>query len=73
MAPHFAKTRIADSEFFDGVEDWVKLKLKGRYAVFKSPYFDSASNTLKSALHIGFEDPQELTYFMLACPHLRRT
>lgn len=70
--PHFSKTKISESELFDGLEDWVKLKLKGRYALYKSPSYDSQSNSLKSSLYIGFEDPQELTYFMLACPHLRR-
>ena len=72
IAPHFSTTRISDTEFFNGIEDWVKLKLKGRYAIYKSPYYDKDSNTLKSAVHVGFENPAELTYFMLACPHLRR-
>ena len=73
IAPHFSKTRITDSEYFDGVEDWVRIRLKGRYAIYKAPYFDQEINALKSAMYLGFEDPQELTYFMLACPHLRRT
>lgn len=73
IAPHFSKTRITESEHFDGVEDWVKIKLKGRYAIYKSPFYDKETNSLRSSMHIGFEDPQELTYFMLACPHLRRT
>lgn len=73
IPPHFSTTKISDNEYFNGVEDWVRIKLKGRYAVFKSPFYDQDSNTLKSSVHIGFEDPKELTYFMLACPHLRRT
>lgn len=72
IAPHFSKTRISDAEYFEGVEDWVKIKLKGRYAIYRAPNFDSEMNALKSSMYIGFEDPQELTYFMLACPHLRR-
>ena len=72
VPPHFAVAKISDVEYFNGVEDWIKIKLKGRYAVFKSPYYDQSSNTLKSSVHIGFEDSSELTYFMLACPHLRR-
>jgi hypothetical protein len=27
---------------------------------------------LKSSLIVAFEDHSEMTYFMLACPHLRR-
>ncbi len=72
MPPHFSCIKLSDTELFNGVEDWVKIKLKGRYTIFKNPYYDKDSNTLKSSAHIGFEDPAELTYFMLACPHLRR-
>lgn len=73
IPPHFSKTRISDSEYFDGVEDWVKVRLKGRYAIYKAPCYDEDNKVLKTSLHIGFENHQELTYFMLACPHLRRT
>ena len=72
IPPHFSTTRLSDTEYYNGVEDWVKIRLKGRYAIYKSPYYDQNSNGLKSSVHIGFEDPSELTYFMLACPHLRR-
>ncbi len=73
MPPHFSKTKISESEYFDGIENWVKIRLKGRYAIYKAPYYDEESKVLKSSMHIGFENPQELTYFMLACPLLRRT
>ena len=58
-------------ELFEGMEEWVKIKLKGRYCIVKQPSIDS-SGSLKSAHFIGFEDQKELTYFMLACPMLRR-
>jgi hypothetical protein len=54
------------------VEDWVRTKLKGRYYICAKPAVDRSGN-LRSSCVIGFEDHQELTYFMLACPHLRRT
>lgn len=71
IPPHFSMLRISDNELFEGVEDWVKTKLKGRYFIAKKPAIDSSGN-LKSTNFIGFEDQKELTYFMLACPHLRR-
>jgi hypothetical protein len=70
--PHFQKMRITDAEYFEGTEDWVKSKLKGRYAVFRTTYFDQSDNVLKTSVHIAFEEPHEITYFILACPHLRR-
>ena len=71
-APHFSTLGISDSDIFDGIEDWVKIKLKGRYFIVRKPLIDKSGN-LKSSYTIGFEDQKELTYFMLACPQLRRT
>lgn len=71
-ASHFSELSVSDSEIFEGVEDWVKNKLKGRYYIVKKPAIDK-NNVLKSSYYIGFEDQKELTYFMLACPQLRRT
>ncbi len=71
IPPHFNKMRISETELFEGVEDWVKTKLKGRYCLAKQPSIDQTGN-LRSTYHIGFEDQKELTYFMLACPLLRR-
>jgi hypothetical protein len=71
LPPHFSKMKISESELFEGVEDWVKTKLKGRYCLVRSPGIDEGGN-LKSATYIGFEQQKELTYFMLACPNLRR-
>lgn len=72
VAPHFVSLAVKDNEIFDGLEDWVKTKLKGRYYICRKPAIDKDGN-LRSSSFIGFEDQRELTYFMLACPHLRRT
>lgn len=71
IPPHFKKMQISETEIFNGLEEWVKTKLKGRYCIAKQPSIDSAGN-LRSNFFIGFEDSKELTYFMLACPILRR-
>lgn len=71
IPPHFSKMRISETEIFEGVEDWVKIRLKGRYCIAKQPGIDS-NGSLKSTFFVGFEDQKELTYFMLACPLLRR-
>jgi hypothetical protein len=72
LPPHFAKVKVADADLFDNkIKNWIKAKLKGRYCIVKSPAIDSSGN-LKSSTFAAFEDQKELTYFMLACPHLRR-
>jgi hypothetical protein len=73
LPPHFAKTKIGEMVLFDNeLIDWVDARLKGRYCVVRSPAIDK-DGKLKSATFVAFEDQKELTYFMLACPHLRRT
>ena len=72
MPPHFSKIKISDSDFLiQEKTNWIKNKLKNRFCVNHIPAIDS-DDKLKIITYIGFEDPKELTYFMLACPFLRR-
>jgi hypothetical protein len=72
LPPHFVKTKVDDADFFGGgIAAWIQTKLKGRFCILRAPGIDSSGN-LKSSTYIGFEDHKEMTYFMLACPHLRR-
>lgn len=73
LPPHFAKMRLPDQDLFveQDIPSWIDSKLKGRYCIVRSPSLD-AEGKLKSATFVAFEDQKELTYFMLACPHLRR-
>ena len=71
LPPHFSKVKISESELFEGVEEWVQTKLKGRYCLVRYPAIDQDGN-LKSNTFLGLEDQKELTYFMLACTNLRR-
>lgn len=72
LPPHFSKVRISDNEKYDfQILDWVKSKLNGRYCIASYPSID-ANNKFKTATFVAFEKQKELTYFMLACPYLRR-
>jgi hypothetical protein len=69
---HFVKTKLSEIHMFDDeVEQWVRSKLKGRYFISKVPSLDQ-NGKLKSIPILGLEDQKEMTYFMLACPHIRR-
>jgi len=71
-APHFAKIKLADVDLFGSdVETWIRSKLVGRFYIKRQPGI-SQDGKLKTATYVGFEDHKELTYFMLACPHIRR-
>jgi hypothetical protein len=72
MPPHFSQFKLADVDCLLGeFEDWIGTKLKGRYCIVRSPNIDQ-DGRCKSSTFVAFEDQKELTYFMLACPHLRR-
>lgn len=72
VPPHFAKAKIAESFIWDNsVETWVSTKLKGRYCITKFPMIDETGK-LRSTSILALEDQKEMTYFMLACPYIRR-
>lgn len=80
LPPHFLKIKLTDSisikltdsiSYIDEVQCWVKSRLKGRYCIIQTPLVN-ASGKIQSTTVVAFEDQKELTYFVLACPHLRR-
>jgi len=69
---HFAEVPLSENPFFnDDIETWIKNKLKGRYSVFTRPSIDAQGKLTLIGL-ASFEDHKESTFFMLACPFLRR-
>ena len=54
----------------DSMKRWINENLKGRYYIGKTVSIDS-TNTVITALKVGFEEPKELSYFTLACPLLK--
>lgn len=72
-APHFAKIMVNQTEwdFDQNLESWITANLKGRYYIITQPYIND-DGKLKNAKFAGFEDHKEITYFILACPYLRR-
>ena len=74
MPPHFSKLRIEYREYLhedDQIHNWVSSKLKGRFSIKKMPTIGN-DGRMRSEFYIGFEDQKELTYFILACPYIRR-
>lgn len=72
MPVHFSKMKVSDVSFqTQEFETWIETKLSGRYSISSMPSIAS-DGKLKCQMFVGFEDPKELTYFMLACPYIRR-
>jgi hypothetical protein len=73
MPKHFSKVKIQDFDLSQGkMENWITSKLNGRYSIVRVPVV-SDSKGINVGTFVGFETHSELTYFMLACPHFRRT
>lgn len=72
IPPHFVKAKVSEMSFYtDEIESWIQKNLKGRYVICSQPSINE-KNSLLSATFVAFEDHKEITYFMLACPYLRR-
>lgn len=56
----------------DSLSKWIEDNLKGRYYIGSALEIDD-NNSVTTILKIGFEDQKELSYFSLACPHLKYT
>lgn len=54
----------------EALERWIESNLKGRYYLGRAVALDD-SNKLTYAVSVGFEESRELSFFMLACPHLK--
>jgi hypothetical protein len=55
----------------DAIRRWILDHTKGRFHVGKSVSIIGESNSIESVIKIGFENPKDMSYFMLACPHLK--
>jgi hypothetical protein len=70
-SPHFEYISISLTyNLEDSVNNWIKDHLKGRYYLGKSVGIADSSQ-IGNCLKIGFESPKEMSYFVLACPHLK--
>lgn len=75
MPKHFVRTSVGEvyaNPYGNGINNthqWIRQNLKGRFCIVDQPVIDSNSGRLKHKKFVGFEDPKELTYFMLACPY----
>lgn len=69
--PHFQYVYIpVQYNLEETIVRWISCNLKGRFYVGKGTNI-TKENKILDFLKIGFEEPKELSYFTLACPHLK--
>ena len=69
--PHLAMIDLPSQYNLEqAVEKWIETNLKKRYYLNKTVGL-TKENKLEQVMRVGFEDPKELSYFVLACPLLK--
>jgi len=53
----------------DAIVQWIENNCKGRYYVGKG--LGTSDNATEVCLKVGFEQPKETSYFIMACPLLK--
>jgi hypothetical protein len=51
------------------IHEWINLNLKNRFYIGESLVLEN--NQFVTKLRIGFEEPKEASFFLIACPHLK--
>jgi hypothetical protein len=54
----------------DAMVQWIEDNLSGRYYIGKTVVLNE-QNSIEECIKLAFEKESELSYFMLACPHLK--
>lgn len=69
--PHFRYTTLSvyNPQLFRKINSWIKNNLNNRYYIGQDIGLDH-NNTIIYTTKIGFELEKELSFFMIACPHL---
>lgn len=69
--PHFEYVNLPMTyNIEDSMVKWVNNNLKNRFYIGKNVTLDN-NNKLIQVLTVGFEENKDMSYFMLACPHLK--
>ena len=68
---HFTTTNLPRSYNLESaMVSWIEENLSGRF-FFGINITLTESNAIEKVYTIGFENAKEMSFFMLACPHLK--
>ena len=69
--PHFEYVNLPMTYNIEAsIIKWVKQNLKNRFYVGKNVALND-ENKITAVITVGFEETKDMSYFMLACPHLK--
>jgi hypothetical protein len=69
--PPFFHYHFLDLKYnlIDSIKEWIYDNLKHRFYIGETLVLED--NQYKIKIKIGFEEPKELSFFLLACSHLK--
>lgn len=69
--PHFEYVNIPIKYNLEqSLNNWIERNLRNRYYVGRNVALDD-KNKIIQVITVGFEETKDMSYFMLACPHLK--
>ena len=69
--PHFEYINIPSKYNLEqSLAKWIKTHCKHRFFVSRNIILDNERKLL-NVITVGFEENKDMSYFMLACPHLK--
>jgi hypothetical protein len=71
QAPHLKTIDLPHTYNLEkALDKWIRNNLKHRYFIARTVGV-TQQNSIDTVMRVGFEDAKELSYFVLACPHLK--
>jgi len=72
-ASHFEYIVLEDNSlmFVKKINNWIFNTLNSRYYIGNYIALDN-TNTIVYKVNVGFESAKELSFFIMACPHLQK-
>lgn len=69
-AKHFTYVHIKKFQpsIVSSIDEWIYENLNGRYYIGNS--LQLLNNTIVYTTVVGFENPKEISFFKIACPHI---
>ena len=69
--PHYFHYLTLDLKYniITPIKEWITKNLKHRYYIQETTELNN--NQFQVRIRIGFEDPKEASFFLLACSHLK--
>ncbi len=76
MPQHFHKFQLKNriiNESYNSkiIEHWISNNLNSRYSIEETMKLNP-ENKIVTVIEIGFEDANDLTMFLISCPHIQK-